>query len=138
MNPQTSRLVPFHTLRMLDLRGVTEKDIETLFYDRDPVDVPRVLYENGNAIVYCSTHDVAKSMFEWLANKYYTVDWHLEENEEIDSEALEAFYKELEDNDIAVYYDKYYNDIEEERERWCSRHYGAERYGCIECRYERR
>ncbi len=134
MTSQATTIVPFHTLRVLELREVTEKDIETLFYERDPADIPRVLYENGNAIVYCSTHDVAKSMFEWLANKYYKVDWHLEENEEMDSEALAAFYKELEDND----WEEYYNRIEEEQERWCPRHSGAERYGCIECYYERR
>jgi hypothetical protein len=134
MNSQTSTIVPFHTLRVLDLRGVTEKDIETLFYERDPADIPRVLYENNNAIVYCSTHDIAKSMFEWLDNKYYNVDWHLEENEEMDSEALAAFYKELEDN----HWEEYYNRIEEERERWCPRHCGGERYGCMECYYERR
>ena len=119
---------------MLDLREVTEKDIETLFYKRDPADIPRVLYENGNAIVYCSTHDIAKSMFKWLANKWYKVDWHFEENEEIDSEALAVFYKELEDN----YWEDYYNRIEDERKRWCPKHSGAERYGCIECYYEKR
>lgn len=134
MNSQTSTIVPFHTLRVLDLRGVTEKDIETLFYYRDPADVPRVLYENGNAIVYCSMHTIAKSMFEWLFLKQYNVAWHIEEGTEVDKNAMAAFYNECDDK----YWEDYYNNIEEERERWCHRHHGEERYGCIGCRYERR
>ena len=127
-----SLIVPFSSIKKLNLVGVTEEDIEYLFYHEDPVSIPRIFYEDGAAIVHCLTHRVALSLYEFLLLKRYDVAWHLEEHEaaidftEEENDPYWADWTWTEEDDAE---DEFYQDMS----RRCGFHYMEFKDTCWEC-----
>jgi hypothetical protein len=127
-----SQIVPFYSLTKLNLVGVTEEDIETLFYHEDPVAIPRILYEDGVAIVHCLTHEVAASLYEFLLLKRYDVAWHLDEwMSEVDftEEEKDPYWADWSWTDEDDASDEFYQEMS----RRCPRHYMDYKDNCYDC-----